>query len=395
MQALPIPLRDLLQRIEAKTEKTKSCWLWQGAMSGTIPILYISYEDKEYRYSVRRLIWLSCYGPILGGELISTSCRVDRCIRDHHLRSFRGVPRRGASGHTFPPKWPDVAVKHTVQLYHQGLTTQQVQEETGIPRGTIEHYIRGEMRQSVTGMGKIPGGYWRKQRHIKGQVHPRAIVSWQQVLVTLALRQYGYTERRIADFTQTPKSEINLVLQGRAWDWLTHKMLPIVPRRNASVRSADPYRKYGQSNPRNILTWQEVLVILGLLNVGYPPKVVAKNFRVSPHVIQTIHAGVNWDWLTHGIPRKPLTLKGEANGSAKLSQHQVLAIVDRARNHREPYKTIAETSGVSLGTVNAILGGKVWSWLTSIQPNAKQPATPEPHPDEAQVRQDWQWSGSH
>jgi hypothetical protein len=52
---LPLPLKELLRRIEAKTVKTESCWLWQGYIQhGNGPLLSIRIQGKQVRISVRR-----------------------------------------------------------------------------------------------------------------------------------------------------------------------------------------------------------------------------------------------------------------------------------------------------------------------------------------------------
>jgi len=75
----PPPLKELLRRIAAKTEKTASCWLWQGAMDQT-PSLLVQVNGRRSKLMVRRLLWLSRYGPIPRGQRIMTRAPYRRAV---------------------------------------------------------------------------------------------------------------------------------------------------------------------------------------------------------------------------------------------------------------------------------------------------------------------------
>jgi hypothetical protein len=57
--------------------------------------------------------------------------------------------------------------------------------------------------------------------------------------------------------------------------------------------------------------------------------------------------------------------RGAAQGSAKLSEEQVLEIVKRHKGGEQQI-TLAAHFGVTPPTINAIVVGRKWSWLTGI-----------------------------
>lgn len=58
---LPLPLKELLRRIEAQTEKTPSCWLWRGAFAHRpgktpLPLLRVMVNGDQHAVSVRKVV---------------------------------------------------------------------------------------------------------------------------------------------------------------------------------------------------------------------------------------------------------------------------------------------------------------------------------------------------
>lgn len=69
------------------------------------------------------------------------------------------------------------------------------------------------------------------------------------------------------------------------------------------------------------------------------------------------------DQVLHGTSNR-----GERQGISKLTEEKVLAIVDLRYRNKMAIKEIAKEFGVARTTVQGIVNGNKWSWLTGIAP---------------------------
>jgi hypothetical protein len=70
------------ERFWKKVNKTDTCWLWTGAITGAgYGHLYIDYKDVY----AHRLAYEFLVGPIPEGLVLDHLCRVHNCVRPDHL----------------------------------------------------------------------------------------------------------------------------------------------------------------------------------------------------------------------------------------------------------------------------------------------------------------------
>jgi len=117
----------------------------------------------------------------------------------------------------------------------------------------------------------------------------------------------GETIQALADRTGYRWQLIAKILRGKSYQDATGlRTLPATYRRVTRMTS------HGEAIGGVRLTWQEVLVAVGLWKAGYSQTCVAHNFGVYPRTIQAICAGENWAWLT-GIGRPAVIEPTEAD----------------------------------------------------------------------------------
>jgi hypothetical protein len=253
----------------------------------------------------------------------------------------------------------------------------------GVDRCINPEHMKAETRQEINR---------KAARHRRSGTHAITIPD-ETVQRLVDLYQAGCLTVEIAERLGVSDRYITDVVRGKFRRAVTGRrsvLPPNVCRARRLVR--------GEAHARSKLTWQEVLVSVGLLRAGYTQTVVAENFGIAQSAMSSIKRGVHWKWLTG-----PLTPVGtsDAHGSAGrrrnvgaqhpravLTEAHVLAIVARAKTTGDSHRTIAQAYGVSNTAVGQILRGESWSWLTGIQPKAT-PARDAPHPDEALVWQHW------
>jgi hypothetical protein len=107
---------SLTELLDARTQKTPTCWLWIGNL-GVTGYGYMSYQNVTYR--AHRLAYMSANGPIPEGLVLDHLCRTRNCVNPDHLEPVTQLVNvmRGESfgatmarrthcvhGHEFNPK---------------------------------------------------------------------------------------------------------------------------------------------------------------------------------------------------------------------------------------------------------------------------------------------------
>lgn len=79
-----MPKLTVLERLDARTDKSGDCWIWSGAKA-TNGYGYMSVNNKVQ--PVHRLAYQEANGPIPEGYDIDHVCFSRACIRPDHLRA--------------------------------------------------------------------------------------------------------------------------------------------------------------------------------------------------------------------------------------------------------------------------------------------------------------------
>ena len=77
--------RPLLERWNEKVQRTRTCWLWRGAMSKEYGIIRLDAEDGGKVVKAHRASWILYRGPIPDGFNVLHSCDNGRCVKPDHL----------------------------------------------------------------------------------------------------------------------------------------------------------------------------------------------------------------------------------------------------------------------------------------------------------------------
>jgi hypothetical protein len=72
---------SLTELLDARTQKTPTCWLWIGNL-GVTGYGYMSYQNVTYR--AHRLAYMSANGPIPEGLVLDHLCRTRNCVNPDH-----------------------------------------------------------------------------------------------------------------------------------------------------------------------------------------------------------------------------------------------------------------------------------------------------------------------
>lgn len=67
----------------AKVEKTLTCWIWTGAVSG--PMKYGALTRSGMHFLAHRWSWKLAFGPIPDGMHVLHNCDTPRCVNPEHL----------------------------------------------------------------------------------------------------------------------------------------------------------------------------------------------------------------------------------------------------------------------------------------------------------------------
>jgi len=262
---LPLPLKELLHRIEAKTAKTASCWFWQGAVFSTskgaqqrYPRLEVSVDRVRYPLNVRRLIYEAVHGPLLPGEHVSTICQISLCVRDDHLCKLApGTPpawRRTTRGR-FTATIPAETVQRAVRLYYAGYSQDAIARQCGVSQTSVSHLVCGTQRRRETGLPRRSGASFIARRGHPGETHPDAKTTWQEVLVIHGLYRAGYTMKPIAANFDLRLGGVQSILYAKSSRFIT-AVLPPARRYRPRRSTGDVVASDLEPRPDEAMVWK-------------------------------------------------------------------------------------------------------------------------------------------
>ena len=228
---LPRPLKEIFRLIEARTEKTASCWLWQGYVhenNGPMLCIWDKEARKRVQVRVRHVVWTATQGPIARGDRVTVHCGVSTCIAPAHLRKEdastfnKRVHRQGGYRQAhWRQQFSDACVQEVVQRYWRGESRRQISAALGVSSGHITAIIRGRSRRRATGIALRPPWELQKLRPQHGEAMGSTDLTWQAVLVIVGLRHAGYKLRVVAETFGISEATASRLCAGKSWTWLT------------------------------------------------------------------------------------------------------------------------------------------------------------------------------
>lgn len=136
-----------------RVDKSGACWLWQGTLdSGGYGVFRL--------VRAHRISWVIANGPLAAGELVLHHCDNRRCVRPMHL--FMGTQRDNVL---------DMVAK-----------------------------------------GRHTTGGWRSK--VRGQDHPAAKLTDEQVAAVRVLRASGWSQRRIGSLLGLSHTYVGMLERG-------------------------------------------------------------------------------------------------------------------------------------------------------------------------------------
>lgn len=155
----PRPIKPRLSPIErlwARVEKTKECWLWLGACSSKGYGVIGGGRTGSTIYT-HRLVWESINGPIPAQLEVCHLCDVPRCVRPDHLflgthrQNMTDMARKLRSGVAV---LTEGQVREVMRLRSMGLPRRDILQATGINLSTLKDLLRGKNWSHITGWGR-------------------------------------------------------------------------------------------------------------------------------------------------------------------------------------------------------------------------------------------------
>jgi group I intron endonuclease len=127
----------------------------------------------------------------------------------------------------------------------------------------------------------------------------------------------------------------------------------------------------GELNGKSKLTDNKVLEILNMLKNGESISKIMKLFDISRKSIYKISVGVSWKHITvpfikeNGyLQKQEKKNKGSNNSQSKLTEEQVIEIINILNTHKVTQRQLAEKYNVSKSTITNIARGVIWTHLS-------------------------------
>lgn len=151
---------DIIERLNSKTDKTETCWLWQGARSS---FGYGNFSVHGKTVGPHRAAWEIVNGDIPEGLFIDHLCHVKHCIRPDHLRlatrKENGENRKaansdttsgilGVSWHTTRQQWKGT-VGHNGKNIHTGWFNDKEAAGESVTAKRLELYTHNDLDRAA------------------------------------------------------------------------------------------------------------------------------------------------------------------------------------------------------------------------------------------------------
>lgn len=172
-----------MERFWRQVEKTDGCWLWLGSKSARG---YGKITIAGRTLSTHRLSWVFAHGEIPAGLYVLHHCDNPPCVRPDHL--FLGTAADNAADAVAKGRWT-----------------------TGSRNGAVLH----------------------PETRPRGERHPMARLTEDQVLQMRAKRDEGYTYQRLVEEFGVSKSTVANVVTRKKWRHLRPGEAVAGPRSSA------------------------------------------------------------------------------------------------------------------------------------------------------------------
>jgi hypothetical protein len=152
--------QDIIERLNAKTNKTETCWLWQGAISN---FGYGNFSVHGKTVGPHRVAWEIVNGDIPPGLFIDHLCHTKHCVRPTHLRlatrKENGENRKSANTRTTSgilgvswsssrQQWKGTVV-HNGTHYHTGWFNDKGQAGESVTAKRLELYTHNDLDRAA------------------------------------------------------------------------------------------------------------------------------------------------------------------------------------------------------------------------------------------------------
>jgi uncharacterized protein YerC len=362
---LPLPLKELLQRIEAKTEKTETCWLWQGRCSGTTPILYVD----GIPIAPRRILLIESGIEIPEGCRVwpkNEACKQLICIRPEHMHVAKGVWPSSVQKFRNPRQYSAELIHQACELYYSGKTQRQVAEITGVEYSMVSRIVRGLRHGDVTKLPRSPGKVFvsRMRTANSGEKSHLSKITEEKALKILELAADGKSPQAIGEAVGCSIRIVWHVLNGDAWRWLTKMDVPVSEHIDPKTRDGR-FRPIGENHHRSSLTVEKVQAIVSLWNAGQSGTIIAQKVKTTRNAVYGVVHGYSWAWLTGISPEE----YGNGDHWDSLSMPEYVTKAKSLANQGMTYTQIASVLGKSVGTISRIVRGITWSSRSITDPH--------------------------
>lgn len=367
-----------------------------------------------------RAAWEESHGLIPPGVVIRHRCHNPRCINTDHLllgspqdnaqdRTRAGRGYRKPGGANPGSRYTDEQIGAVWALCQEGVPQPEVARRTGVQVKTVNSVAKGWCWNHITGLprrvsaaglphhsagrGETEALPWRNRPSgmplldwyfsCAARDPATGCLVWQRRISEGGYGQASHRGRTInahrAVWMEThgqipPGQVVRHLCHNRACIEPAHLVLGTHAENSADmVEAGRSHRPLGEKNNNARLSADDALRIRDLRLAGKQARPIAHELGLPLPAVHKVISGQTWGHVTGFAPRGDN--RGVRNGQAVLTETLVLDIVARCRAGTKR-REVAAATGVEYATVNAIMSGRNWSWLTGIQQAPPKPRGP-------------------